>query len=110
MESGNYMYQILNAFDVDGTEYVQFTERNSWLSEVRLTVTVTLTAGSQNRIFSLIYSDPNKKNVLSQRYSSFLCVDLDPYVRARIYFEEYYCSLFITAEYDVYKQMSSETP
>ena len=37
-------------------------------------------------------------------------VDLDPYVWARIYFEEFYCSLFITAESDVYKQMSSETP
>ena len=84
------------------------SETVRWLSGV--TLTVTLTAGSQNRIFSLIYSDPNKKNVLSQRYSSFPCVDLDPYVWARIYFEEFYCSLFTTAESDVYKQMSSETP
>ena len=59
-------------------------ETVSWLAGV----TLSLTAGSQNRLFSLIYDDPNKKNVLSQRYSSFPCFDLDPYVWVRIYFEK----------------------
>ena len=55
------------------------SDRIRWLAGV----TLKLTAGSQNRLFSLLYSDPNKKNVLSQRYSSFPCIDLDPYVWAR---------------------------
>ena len=71
------------------------------------TDTARLTAGSQNQIFPLIYSDPNKKNVFSQRFSSFPVSTLTHMFGQGSILKNF--NAHITAGSAVYKQMSFET-
>ena len=71
---------------VDATEYIQFrsTDRSSKMTG-RGDTDSRVTAP---KIFSTVIT--TKRMCTLRRYSSFPCADLDPYVLARIYFEELY--------------------